>query len=255
MQRFLSLTAAFLVAGAATLLAQEGVRETPPLYRGPVTQVHGVYVTPVAGVPFSAMVVIESKQTLADGTVESRHSQVQIARDSRGRIHNELRAMVPEGFKGILPGGMPPLISMHIYDPETRISYFLDPGTMIARMRMIPAPRQLVDASDPNAQDLGFTELNGMQARGTRVTRTIPAQASGTGKDVQVADEFWYSEDLHMNLLERHTDVRGGEQTVAILSIKTEEPAASLFEVPAGYKVVDMTPAENSPAGRQNAMH
>jgi hypothetical protein len=254
MPRFLSLTATLLVVGITGLHAQ-GVREVPPLYRGPVTQVQGVFVTPVAGAPFSAVVVIESKQALADGAVETRSSQVQIARDSRGRIHNELRALVPDGGQGAPPGGMFPLISTHVFDPQTRISYFLNPATMIARMQLIPAPRQPMDASNPNTQDLGMTTLNGMQAKGTRVTRIVPAQASGTGKEVEVTDEFWYSEELHMDLLERHTDIRGGQQTVAILSIKTGEPDASLFEVPQGYKIVDLTPAENSPAAKMNATH
>jgi len=244
MQRFLHLTSALLVGCIATLHAQE----TPPLYRGPVTQVRGVYVTPIAGAPFSAVVAIETKQSLLDGTVKTRRSQAQIARDSRGRIRNEMHALVPESFTG-----MPPLISAHIFDPETRISYFLNPATMIARMQIVPEPRQISDASDSGGQDLGSSELNGMQVKGTRVTRIIPAQFSGTGKDVEITDEFWYSDELHMNLLERHTDIRSGQQTVSILSIKTEEPDPSLFEVPPDYKVVDLTPAENSPVARQNA--
>jgi hypothetical protein len=254
MQRFLHLAMALLVVGIATLHAQDGVREVPPLYRGPMTQVQGVFVTPIIGVPFSAVVVIESKQVLADGTVVTRHSQTQIARDSRGRIRNEMHALVPEGFTGV-----PPLISAHIFDPQTRISYFLNPATMIARMQIVPAPQQTpapaMNTPNADTQDLGYSVLNGMQAKGTRVTRTIPAQASGTGREVKITDEFWSSEDLHMNLLERHTDVRGGQQTVAISSIKTEEPDPSLFEVPAGYKVADLTPAEDSPVGRQNANH
>jgi hypothetical protein len=246
MQRGFLWVPALLAGCAALVHGQQGVREVPPLYRGPATQVQGVFVTPVAGAPFSAVVVIESKQPLPDGTVETRHSQALIARDSRGRIRNEMHALVPEGYNGI-----PPLISAHIYDPDTRISYFLNPTTMIARQQLVPASRG--DFNVPGAEDLGYTTLAGMQAKGTRVTRTVPAQFSGTGKEVTVTDEFWYAEELHMNLLERHVDVRGGEQTVAILSIKTGEPDASLFEVPQGYKVVDLTPAENSPAAKMNA--
>jgi hypothetical protein len=248
MQRFLQLATTLLVVGAAAICAQ--AQELPPLYRGPITQVRGVFVTPIAGTPFSAVVVIESKRTLPDGTVETRHSQALVARDSRGRIRNEMHALVPDEFPGV-----PPLISAHIFDPETRISYFLNPATMIARLQIVPPPRQISDALNSGGQDLGYTTLNGMQAKGTRITRTIPAQVSGTGKEVEITDEFWYSEDLHMNLLERHTDIRGGQQTVALLSIKTVEPDPSLFEVPAGYKVVDLTPAENSPVARQNAIH
>ncbi|MGA7339706.1 MAG: hypothetical protein WBE72_02920 [Terracidiphilus sp.] len=246
MHRSLLLTPVLLAGALAFASAQQGVSDTPPLYRGPVTQVRGVFVTPISGVPFSAVVMIESEQLLPDGSVTIRRSQANIARDSRGRIRNELHMLVPDGYKGV-----PPLLSAHIYDPATRISYFLNPATLIARKQIAGSPRSEFD--QPGAEDLGYQILNGMQAKGTRITRTVPAQLSGTGKEVKVSDEFWYSEDLHMNLLERHTDVRGGIQTVGILSIKTEEPDPSLFEVPAGYKVADLTPAEDSPAAKMNS--
>lgn len=120
---------------------------------------------------------------------------------------------------------------------------------MICRQQTVPPPRRSVELhSDLKNEDLGFTTLNGFQANGTRVTRTVSAQTSGTGKPVEVVDEIWYSEELHMNLLERHTDVRGGVQTVAISTIERAEPSPALFEVPAGYKVVDVTPPAGAPA-------
>jgi hypothetical protein len=229
-----------LLASSAILPAQQ-VRETPPAYSGPFTLVPGVFVTPIAGAPFSATVVIKSEQPLADGSVATQVTQTIIARDSQGRIRNERHMLMPEGTQG-----MPPLISVHVFDPATRISYFFNPATMLARKQLVPPPR-LDNATPGSTQDLGYTTLNGMQAKGTRTTRTVPGQVSGTGKPVTVTDEAWYSEDLHMNLMEEHTDVRGGKQTVAILSIQRNEPAPSLFEVPAGYKVVDMTPPPNAP--------
>ena len=74
--------------------------------------------------------------------------------------------------------------------------------------------------------------------------------ASGTGMPVQIEDEDWYSDDLHINLLVRHTDPRMGEQTVGISGLKREEPPASMFEVPKGYTVVnaDPAPAPSPPA-------
>ncbi len=74
------------------------------------------------------------------------------------------------------------------------------------------------------------------------MTHIIKAEASGTGKQVEVTDEYWYSEDLHLNLLVHHIDPRTGDQSVAISGIKRDEPASSLFEVPEGFKVVDVTP-------------
>jgi hypothetical protein len=236
-----------LLSFVTTLPAQ--VREQPPMYSGPSTIVPGVFVTPITGVPFSATVMIESKQPLADGSVESKMSQTNIARDSRGRVRNERHMLVPAGTQG-----PPPLISVLVFDPATRISYIFNPATMLAREQHIPPPRTQVTTGG-NSQDLGVTTLNGMQARGTRVTREVPAPASGTGKTVTVTDEIWYSEELHMNLMEEHTDVRGGKQTVAILSIKRDEPPPSLFEVPTGYKIVDMTPPAGAPIANQDGGH
>jgi hypothetical protein len=243
--RLRSILLPIVFFAAAAIAQAQQVRETPPAYAGPFTLVPGVFVTPIAGAPFSATVVIKSEQPLADGTVETQVTQMRIARDAQGRIRNERHMLMPEGTQGT-----PPLISVHIFDPATRISYFFNPATMLARRQVVPPAR--LDGPMPGpTQDLGYTTLNGMQAKGTRTTRTVPAQASGTGKPVTVTDEVWYSEDLHMNLMEEHTDVRGGKQTVAILSIQREEPAPSLFEVPAGYKIVDMTPPQNAPIAAQ----
>jgi hypothetical protein len=187
------------------------------------------------------MIAINSEQKLPDGTTDVKRTEALIARDSQGRIRNERRMLVTESFRGT-----PALLSVHIFDPVTRISSLYIPGSGIVRQRTLP-PQPPGQPTYPGAEDLGYTNLNGMQAKGVRVTRTIPAQFSSTGKPVQITDEFWYSEDLHMNILERHLDPRSGEQTVAILSIQREEPLASLFEMPAGYKIVDMTPPPQPP--------
>ncbi len=233
-----------LAAGACALTAQQ-VREQPPLYPGPFSIVPGVFVTPVPGLPFTATVIIESKVALEDGTTQTRLSQALIARDTNGRIRNERHALVPEGSQG-----MPPLLSVHVFDPTTRISTVMNPFTHIAQQRVIPLP--VNHAAGPNAvaEDLGTTTLNGMPTHGTRIIHTIRGRSSGTGKPVTITDEFWYSDELHMNLLETHTDVRGGTQTVSILSIQREEPSPTLFEIPAGYKVVDLTPPPDSPAAQ-----
>jgi hypothetical protein len=60
MLRKLVLTVSLLAAGA-NLAAQQAITEVPPPYQGPGTLVRGVFVTPIAGVPFSAVVIIESK--------------------------------------------------------------------------------------------------------------------------------------------------------------------------------------------------
>jgi len=80
--------------------------------------------------------------------------------------------------------------------------------------------------------------------RGTRKQRTIPATLSGTGKNVTITDDYWYSEDLKVYLVLKHNDPRTGEQVVGILDLDRKEPDAAVFRIPQEYKVVDETPVE-----------
>jgi hypothetical protein len=57
-----------------------------------------------------------------------------------------------------------------------------------------------------------------------------------------VTDEYWYSDDVHLNMLVKHTDPRSGEQTMTVTQLKRGEPDPQLFVVPSDYKVVDETP-------------
>jgi hypothetical protein len=205
----------------------------PPPYRGAKVSIGGVFVTPVPGAPFSAVVKIESTQTLADGTVDVRKTINNIARDSQGRIYNERRALMPASFTGT-----PPLESAHIFDPQTRVSTSLNPYTHLARQQTIPERRR----PELTGEDLGTEVMENVTAHGNRLTRTIPAAVSGTGKDVVIVDEYWYSDELHMNMLTKHSDPRTGVQVLTITQLKREEPNAGMFEVPSGYKVIDENP-------------
>ena len=46
-----------------------------------------------------------------------------------------------------------------------------------------------------------------------------------------------------MNMLTKHNDPRTGMQVVTITQVNRNEPDAAVFQVPAGYKVVDENPA------------
>jgi hypothetical protein len=67
-----------------------------------------------------------------------------------------------------------------------------------------------------------------------------------------VVDEYWYSDDLHEDLLLIHNDPRTGEQKVMLTDIKRQDPDPSFFEVPEGYKIVDMTPPASAPVMQHN---
>ena len=241
-----------LLACAGTFAAARALSQLMPRdYGGVNVRVPGIFVTPVPNAPFSAKVDIVSQQKLADGTTDVRTSTAHVARQSSGRIYNELREQVPLGFQGD-----PQLISSLIYDPATHLSTFLSPLTHLAHERVLkqaPAPppgstptSTGASVTDPRLKEeaLGTQLVGAVELRGIRKTRTIPAEQSGTGKQLVVIDEYWYSADLSIYMIIKHNDPRTGEQIVAVSDVSRAEPQASLFEVPAKYRVVDETPVE-----------
>jgi hypothetical protein len=246
MQRSLLLAAMLLPADATVLHAQQATNDANPLFRPLAIRMGTISVPPIAGAPFSATALIENRQVMSDGTVAASRNINLIGRDSRGRTHGEMRSRVPESSQD-----MPPLIEVHIYDPQTRVQTIWYTATHIASHQVRPEPISTGFPNRPDPQvtveDLGPGTLNGIDVKGTRRTVTVPAQMNGMGAPITVVDEYWYSEDLHVNILLRHTDPRTGLQTVALSNIKREEPPLSFFEVPADYKVVDLTPPPGAP--------
>jgi hypothetical protein len=240
MPRNLFQFALLIAASLATVGAQQPSTPVPPAEQPPAMR--GISIPAVPGLPFSATVVMESEREWPDGSPLIRRTINIIARDSQGRTHNEVRRLSPESFHG-----SPELMSVRIFDPQTRIRVTYEPAQQTARREFVP--KQASGPPNPFAhtEDLGTTTLNGLLAKGTRRTYTISGVATRDGESVEVEDETWYSPDLHLNLLMRHTDPRVGVQTVGVSGLKREEPAASLFEVPQGYKIVDVTPP-NAPA-------
>ena len=80
--------------------------------------------------------------------------------------------------------------------------------------------------------------MEGVQAEGTRTTMTIPAGQMGNDAPIQVVSERWYSADLQTVVMSRHSDPRVGETVYRLTNVSRAEPAPSLFQAPADYKVV-----------------
>jgi hypothetical protein len=240
--------AMLLVTG---LRAQQSATPHPPDYQGVQTRIPGVYVTPVSGSPFSGTVEILSRETLPDGSVYNRRTINHIARNSSGVIYNERRKLVPPEFQG-----EPRILSSHTYDPQTRLNTFLDPKTHIARQAVGSTPPSVPANSTPDTtiapphaqglstQDLGTETIAGLPLHGTRKLRTVPAALSGTGREITITDDYWYSDELKVYLVLRHNDPRTGEQIVGITKVDRQEPDPAIFQIPPGYKIVDETPVE-----------
>lgn len=91
---------------------------------------------------------------------------------------------------------------------------------------------------ETRTEELGEQNIEGVSARGTRTITTIPAGAIGNERAIETVYEKWYSPELQMVVLSRHTDPRFGEQTYRLTNINRSEPDSSLFQVPSGYKKV-----------------
>ena len=86
-------------------------------------------------------------------------------------------------------------------------------------------------------EQLGKQLVEGVEAEGTRTTVTIPAGDIGNERAIEIVSERWYSPELQLVVMTRHSDPRFGETTYKLTNINRADPAKSLFEVPAGYTV------------------
>lgn len=204
-----------------------------------------IFVTPIPGVPFSGLVQVERSSVQPDGSVRSFKTIRAIARDSRGRIHNEARMLVPASS-----AQTPKILRIHLYDPQTRISTMLDPqertfSSMIVNrppattppaLKVSPAGTSLPPNEFTKEEDLGMRDIDGVQVHGVRDIQTIPIENGDTGKEVAITDEYWYSDDLRINMVVKHSDPRTASVTLTVGQVVRTEPDSALFEIPAGYR-------------------
>ena len=90
---------------------------------------------------------------------------------------------------------------------------------------------------EPQTITLDPQTIEGVQVEGTRTTVTIPAGAIGNELPIEIVNERWYSPELKTVVLSRRSDPRLGETVVRLTNLTRAEPAADLFEIPAGYRV------------------
>jgi hypothetical protein len=204
-------------------------------------QNRGVFVTPIPDAPLLAVVDTQSALILKDGTTSNQKTLSAIARDRQGRIFNERRSMVPASDTEA-----PPILSIHIYDPQTRTNTFIDPRQKVAWQNTLNRPpstappdkRSAPSSAYVKEEDLGTRRMEGVECHGIRDTQTIPADEGGNGKEVVVVDEYWYSDELRLNMLVIHRDPRTGEQTTTVTQVSRSDPDPAIFAVPSGYQII-----------------
>ena len=225
------------------------------------------------GRPYAAESVSETVQVLADGNRINRRSVTKIYRDGEGRTRREMLA--DDGSVRNISISDPVAHTSFTLDPTTKIAYqaggnIVSPmrtpaGAVTVTPRsatpaVVPAmkpdgERAAVTASpqggggrggtlmrtpapdDPNVrkEDLGLQNIEGVIASGTRTTTTIPAGQIGNAQEIRIVSEQWFSDELQVLVMTKHSDPRSGENTYRLRTILRAEPDQALFTVPGDY--------------------
>jgi hypothetical protein len=82
---------------------------------------------------------------------------------------------------------------------------------------------------------LGKQTMEGVAVEGTRTVITIPAGQIGNERPIEIISERWYSPELQMVIMTKHSDPRSGETTYKVSNLRREDPPPQTFEVPSGY--------------------
>lgn len=196
-----------------------------------------IFVTPIPNAPFSGVINVERSIVRRDGSVVNLKTVRAIHRDSHGRIYNEYRTLLPASS-----GETPKVTHVLLYDPQTRTSTTLFPPqhayrSSTARRPPTTTPPVFASYGPQNEftreEDLGVQEMQGLAVHGLRHTQTIPA--GGSNEHIVVTDEYWYSEDLRINLMLKHNDPHTGSVILTVTQISRADPDSSLFQIPDGY--------------------
>ncbi len=205
----------------------------------------------VKGAPYSADVTTEHTQTLSDGNRVKQTASSRVYRDSDGRVRTE------QSVNGL--GSLAPNVRLQrlvfINDPVAGVNYALNMAEKTATKSAGRPPREGGPRgprdlgrggrqpgpppadSNVKTESLGKQTIEGVQAEGRRTTVTIPAGQMGNERPVYIVSETWYSPDLQMNVLTKHSDPMAGDTVVRLTNINRAEPPAALFQPPSDFKV------------------
>jgi hypothetical protein len=222
--------------------------------------------------PYSAETSSESVQVLADGNRIVRKTLTRVYRDSAGRTRREM--LGPDGQIVNIAINDPATGVSYFYESDSKVASRSMLRTIVSRSggdTMSHASGTAVfvgpvtaggegnagykvssgtaggfvsvavpdgfSAKDGTIEDLGQQTVEGVLATGKRTTITIVPGQVGNELPIKVVSEEWYSPELQLLVLTKHSDPRVGETTYRLTNISRTEPDKSLFELPAGVTV------------------
>jgi hypothetical protein len=211
--------------------------------------------------PYTAEYKIEQVQTLDNGTTITRETTEVHAVDAQGRSMNSTTST--------LTAGSQTKTFVHVFDPVTHtITHWDVPGNKVtvrslgANHTCTPAQPEPRAAHSPMAHEkptvekLGLASIQGIEARGTRTTFTIPAGEVGNDAPLVRTTENWNAIAVGLNgLLVREIteDPRSGKWDREMTNIDQREPDPSVFQPPDGYQIVEEKTTETCPTESEPA--
>jgi hypothetical protein len=195
----------------------------------------------VKGAPFSAEIVTESVQTLADGTHVRSGTHGRGLRDSAGRTREEIE--LPQ-----MPGDNGEKFSQTmIIDPVQHVRISLNQVERTATIqhsdlgvRIVPdtPPGTSVRRRQPGEKDLGTMVIEGLTATGKSFTYITEVGRIGNDKPISNVNEEWFSSDLKIVVITKYESPYTGKSIWKLINISAAEPDPALFQVPSDYKVI-----------------
>lgn len=221
------------------------------------------------GRPYSAEATTEAVQVLSDGNRINRRSTTRVYRDGEGRTRRE--TLADDGSVRTVAISDPVAHTTLTLDPKTKVAY-KSGGNVISAVRMpsgtytvtTPTGTHAVQTTEPaiaqggggrgggggvmmrtpapdnpnvKKEELAPQNIEGVMASGTRTTTTIPAGEIGNAQEIRIVSEQWFSDELQVLVMTKHSDPRSGENTYRLRNILRAEPDQTLFTVPSDYTV------------------
>jgi hypothetical protein len=222
--------------------------------------------------PYSAETTSESVQVLADGNRIVRKSVARVYRDAAGRTRRE--TLGPDGPIVNIAINDPTTGTSYFYEPDSKVASRSTMRTIVSRSGgdttahasstavfvgpvtaggeanaqykvssgaaggwvSVAAPDGF-SAKEGTVENLGQQTIEGVLATGKRTTITLVPGQVGNDLPIKIVSEEWYSPELQLLVLTKHSDPRVGETTYRLTNISRTEPDKSLFELPAGVTV------------------
>jgi hypothetical protein len=215
----------------------------------------------IPGQPYSGVSQTQSTTVFSDGNRIVRTHSVRFYRDSQGRTRVERGPAAVDGSgtqTNLIVITDPVKSERYVLYPRRKIAFALKlrPGAdnqppeppMVEEVTELDttAPFALLGLrmgvgatakteSSAATTSLGQQLVNGLNATGTRVVRTIPVGVLGNNRPITSTLERWVSTDLGVAVRITEVSSIGGTITYNLGQLAREQPNAELFTIPSSY--------------------